>query len=296
MSMHFGEVLTAVITPFSAETGCVDYKAVDRLINHLYPRHTDGFVVCGTTGESPTVTDEEKIALFRYYKQNIPSSATLIANTGSNNTSHSVSLTENAAVVGVDAVMAVMPYYNKPNFDGQIAHFTAIADIGLPVMLYNVPGRTGGRLIPEAVAELSKHPNIVAIKEAGGDPSITDWYRANCDRNFVIYSGDDPLTYEMVKRGAVGVVSVASHFVGHEIREIIRLTKNVEYAQAESLNNDLIQLFEGIFVTTSPIPVKTGCSILMLCDETFRLPMTKMNAHLKNDLKKLLVKHKVLTA
>ncbi len=294
MDTFFGEVLTAVITPFSALTDCIDYKAVDKLINHLYPKHTDGFVVCGTTGESPTVSDEEKISLFEYYKRNIPDSVTLIANTGSNCTSHSVFLTEKAAGVGVDAVMAVMPYYNKPNLDGQIAHFKAIAEVGLPVMLYNVPGRTGGKLLPEVVAELSKHPNIVAIKEAGGDPAITDWYRANCDSNFVIYSGDDPLTYEMIKRGAVGVVSVASHFVGREIREIIKLTKNVEYAQAELLNNDLIRLFEGMFVTTSPIPVKTGCSLLMLCDEAFRLPMTKMNESLKIDLENLLVKHKVL--
>jgi 4-hydroxy-tetrahydrodipicolinate synthase len=296
MSKSFGAVLTAVITPFSANDGAVDYTAVDKLIKHLCPYHTDGIIVCGTTGESPTVTDEEKLKLFKHYKCNVPSGISIIANTGTYCTTHSVSLTRDAKSIGVDAVMAVMPYYNKPNFDGQIAHFTAIADVGLPVMLYNVPGRTGAKILPDAVAELSSHPNIVAIKEAGGDASMVDWYLKNCNEGFAIYSGDDPLTYEMVKRGAIGVVSVASHFVGSEIRKMISLTNANELEKAESLHARLSPLFEGIFVTTSPIPVKTGCAMLGLCDEAFRLPMTPMRAEMKNDLKKLLARFVELTA
>jgi len=294
MNAPFGSVLTAVVTPFSEGADSVDFRCVDKLINHLCPRHTDGIVVCGTTGEGPTVTREEKQKLFRHYKRNAPQGTAIVANTGTNNTAQSVAATRDAMVLDVDGVMAVMPYYNKPNFDGQIAHFTAIADVGLPVLLYNVPGRTGARIMPEAVAELSSHKNIVAIKEAGGDPEMVDWYKKNCRDGFAVYSGDDPLTMEMVKRGAVGVVSVASHLVGDEIKRMIELTKGGKTENALEIHEKLMPLFDALFTTTNPIPVKTACAMLGLCNEEFRLPMTAMQADLKRKLREMLTVKGVL--
>jgi len=272
MNAPFGSVLTAVVTPFSEGADSVDFRCVDKLINHLCPRHTDGIVVCGTA----------------------PQGTAIVANTGTNNTAQSVAATRDAMVLDVDGVMAVMPYYNKPNFDGQIAHFTAIADVGLPVLLYNVPGRTGAKILPEAVAELSSHKNIVAIKEAGGDPEMVDWYKKNCRDGFAVYSGDDPLTMEMVKRGAVGVVSVASLLVGDEIKRMIELTKGGKTENALEIHEKLMPLFDALFTTTNPIPVKTACAMLGLCNEEFRLPMTVMQADLKRKLREMLTAKGVL--
>ncbi len=273
----FGAVLTAAITPFTDGGAEIDFDAVEKLAAHLIPAHTDGVVVCGTTGEGPTVTHAEKISLFkRWVELTNDSDAFVVANTGTNNTAESVELTLAAKEAGVCGAMAVMPYYNKPNFDGQLAHFTAVADCGLPVLLYNVPSRTGAKILPEAVAELSKHPGVVAIKEAAGDPEMVDWYAEHCASDFAVYSGDDPLTLDMVSRGAVGVVSVASHVCGSEIKRMISLVQGGDFAEAKEIHDKYMPLFDALFVTTNPIPVKTACSMLGLCECEFRLPMTKL--------------------
>lgn len=277
----FGAVLTAAITPFTEGGAAIDWNAVENLAAHLVPVHTDGVVVCGTTGEGPTVTHTEKIALFKKWVELVKYTDTyVVANTGTNNTSESVELTIAAKEAGVSGAMAVMPYYNKPNFDGQIAHFTAVADCGLPVLLYNVPSRTGAKILPEAVAELSQHPGIVAIKEAAGEPKMVDWYADNCAAEFAVYSGDDPLTLDMVTRGAAGVVSVASHVCGGEIKRMIALAQNGEAEAAKAIHEKYMPLFDALFTTTNPIPVKTACSMLGLCNGEFRLPMTKMREEL----------------
>lgn len=282
----FGAVLTAAITPFTEGGAEIDWNAVEKLAAHLIPAQTDGVVVCGTTGEGPTVTHAEKISLFnRWVELSKETDAFIVANTGTNNTAESVELTLAAKEAGVCGVMAVMPYYNKPNFDGQIAHFTAVADCGLPVLLYNVPSRTGAKILPEAVAELSKHHGIVAIKEAAGEPEMVDWYSENCAKDFAVYSGDDPLTLDMVMRGAVGVVSVASHVCGSEIKRMISLVQGSEFAEAKKIHDIYMQLFDALFVTTNPIPVKTACSMLGICECDFRLPMTKLREELKQSLK-----------
>ena len=273
----FGAVLTAVITPFTEGGAEIDWDAVEKLAAHLLTAHTDGVVVCGTTGEGPTVTRDEKLSLFKKWVEYArESGASVIANTGTNNTAESVELTNFALEIGVSGIMAVMPYYNKPNFDGQIAHFTAIADCGLPVLLYNVPSRTGAKILPEAVAELSNHPCVVAIKEAAGDAAMTDWYARNCADGFAVYSGDDPLTLDMVTRGAEGVVSVASHLCGGEIKRMISLAQSGDVAAAKAIHDKYTPLFDALFVTTNPIPVKTACAALGLCGGEFRLPMTRM--------------------
>ncbi|MEP0814017.1 MAG: 4-hydroxy-tetrahydrodipicolinate synthase [bacterium] len=294
MNAPFGKVVTAVITPFTEGGAEIDYVAVERLAAHLCPEHTDSVVVCGTTGEGPTITRTEKLALWEYWLGAAPEGIKIIANTGTNNTAESVELTQKAKRIGVHAAMAVMPYYNKPNFDGQIAHFTAVADCGLPVMLYNVPGRTGGKLLPEAACELSKHPNIVAIKEAAGDPLLVTYFKENATPGFAVYSGDDPLTYEMCKLGGAGVVSVASHLVGREIREMIDAVQSGDDAKAKAIHERLTPLFDAIFVTTNPIPIKTACAMLGLCDEEFRLPMTRMRDAERNALAELMGKFGLL--
>lgn len=295
MNAPFGAVITAVITPFTRGGEAVDFAAVDRLIAHLCPAHTDALVVCGTTGEGPTITRAEKLALFEYYLSHVPAEIKIIANTGTNNTKESVELTLEAKRIGVHGAMAVMPYYNKPNFDGQIAHFTAIADAGLPVLLYNVPGRTGGKLLPEAAAKMSEHPKIAGVKEAGGDAAMVTWYRENCSPGFAVYSGDDPLTFDMVRLGAAGVVSVASHLVGSEIKKMIALEIAGDEAAAKAIHDKYMPLYDVLFVTTNPIPVKTACAIMGLCEDEFRLPMTRMGAEARAALAELLRKFSLLS-
>ena len=273
----FGNVLTAMITPFT-DDGHVNFQEALRLAGHLLDNGSDGLIVCGTTGESPNIDDRDKLELFTLIAKEYGHRATIIANTGSNSTKKSIALTKAASHTGVHAVMAVVPYYNKPNQEGCYLHFKAIADsTNLPVMLYNVPGRTGGRIEPQTVARLAEEcPNITSIKEATGDIKITQQIRELLPNNdFMIYSGDDALTLDVIQNGGVGVISVSSHIVGKEMQKMIALFKDNKVKEARAIELSIVPILKAMFITTNPIPVKyamkqlgfsTGPLLLPLCD------------------------------
>ena len=273
----FGNILTAMITPFT-DDGHVNFQEALRLAGHLLDNGSDGLIVCGTTGEGPNIDDRDKLELFTLIAKEYGHRATIIANTGSNSTKKSIALTKAASHTGVHGVMAVVPYYNKPNQEGCYLHFKAIADsTNLPVMLYNVPGRTGGRIEPQTVARLAKEcPNITSIKEATGDIKITQQIRELLPNNdFMIYSGDDALTLDVIQNGGVGVISVSSHIVGKEMQKMIALFKEGKVKEARAIELSIVPILKAMFITTNPIPVKyamkqlgfsTGPLLLPLCD------------------------------
>ena len=273
----FGNILTAMITPFT-DDGHVNFQEALRLAGHLLDNGSDGLIVCGTTGEGPNIDDRDKLELFTLIAKEYGHRATIIANTGSNSTKKSIALTKAASHTGVHGVMTVVPYYNKPNQEGCYLHFKAIADsTDLPVMLYNVPGRTGGRIEPKTVARLAKEcPNITSIKEATGDIKITQQIRELLPNNdFMIYSGDDALTLDVIQNGGVGVISVSSHIVGKEMQKMITLFKEGKVKEARAIELSIVPILKAMFITTNPIPVKyamkqlgfsTGPLLLPLCD------------------------------
>ncbi len=273
----FGNILTAMITPFT-DDGHVNFQEALRLAGYLLDNGSDGLIVCGTTGEGPNIEDRDKLELFTLIAKEYGHRATIIANTGSNSTKKSIALTKAASHTGVHGVMTVVPYYNKPNQEGCYLHFKAIADsTDLPVMLYNVPGRTGGRIEPQTVARLAKEcPNITSIKEATGDIKITQQIRELLPNNdFMIYSGDDALTLDVIQNGGVGVISVSSHIVGKEMQKMIALFKEGNVKEARAIELSIVPILKAMFITTNPIPVKyamkqlgfsTGPLLLPLCN------------------------------
>ncbi len=273
----FGNILTAMITPFT-DDGHVNFQEALRLAGHLLDNGSDGLIVCGTTGEGPNIEDRDKLELFTLIAKEYGHRATIIANTGSNSTKKSIALTKAASHTGVHAVMAVVPYYNKPNQEGCYLHFKAIADsTDLPVMLYNVPGRTGGHIEPKTVARLANEcSNITSIKEATGDIKIIQQLRELLQNNdFMIYSGDDALTLDVLQNGGVGVISVSSHIVGKEMQKMITLFKEGKVKEARAIELSIVPILKAMFITTNPIPVKyamkqlgfsTGPLLLPLCD------------------------------
>ncbi len=259
--INFGTVLTAMITPFT-ENGEVNYAVTEKLAAHLAENGTDTLVVCGTTGESPTLSWEEEFELFRVVKSAVSGKAKVIAGTGSNSTDEAIEATQKAARIGLDGTLQVVPYYNKPPQAGLYQHFKAIAESSdLPVMLYNVPGRTSQNLQAETVARLAKIPNIVAIKEASGNLDQVSQIRRMTPPEFAIYSGDDSLTLPMLAIGAKGVVSVASHLVGDRLQQMIRAFEDGQVQKATQIHLELFSLFKVLFVTTNPIPVKAAMSL-----------------------------------
>jgi 4-hydroxy-tetrahydrodipicolinate synthase len=258
MAAPFGHVLTAMITPFDTE-GAVDFGRVDELARHLVDTGSDGIVVAGTTGESPTLSDDEKVALFRTVVEAVRGRGTVVAGTGTNDTAHSIDLTRAAADAGCDGVMAVTPYYNRPPQHGLVRHFTAIADASaVPVLLYNIPSRTGTRIGLETLRVLSEHPSIVAVKDAVGDMGFTADTRVATGPEFGIYSGDDILTLPLLAVGGDGVVSVAAHLVGLQISQMVKAFLAGDPAAARSLHLSMTPLFRALFKEPNPIPVKAG--------------------------------------
>lgn len=271
----FGEVLTAMATPMRPD-GSVDLVKAGELANFLVDNGSDGVVVSGTTGESPTLTAEEKMDLFEAVVSAVGQRARVIAGVGSYSTHDSVTLATRVSSLGVHGVMAVVPYYNKPPQDALYRHFRAIAEATpLPVMLYNVPSRTARNLEATTVARLAKLPNVVAIKEAAGDMEQVTEIRRLTDHSFAIYSGEDSLTLPMLALGAVGVVSVASHVVGKEIKAMIQAFGAGNIEEARELHERLLPVFKALFVTTNPIPVKWSMSLLGMDLGPFRLPLVE---------------------
>ncbi len=252
----FGRVMTAMVTPFKPNLK-VDYDRVGELAKLLVETGSDSLVVSGTTGESPTLSFEEKLDLFRVVLDAVGDKANIIAGTGGNSTESSIELTRSAEEIGVHGIMLVVPYYNKPPQEGLIAHFTAIADAtDLPIILYNIPGRTGINMTPDTIETLSRIENIAGVKEASGNlEQVTD-IRRRTPPSFKIYSGDDTLTLPIMAVGGEGIISVASHVAGREIKQMIDAFQQGNVKMAAELNCKLFPLFRALFVTTNPIPVK----------------------------------------
>lgn len=286
--MVFGRLLTAMVTPFNEKLE-VDYKKAQELAQYLISRGNDGVVVAGTTGESPTLSKKEKVNLFKAVKEVIGNKGQVIAGTGSYSTKDSIELTEAAEEIGVDGVMLVVPYYNKPPQDALYEHFKTIAQsTKLPILLYNVPGRTSTNMLPETVARLSQITNIVAIKEAAGDMDQVSSLKNNVAENFMIFSGDDSLTLPMLALGAHGVISVAGHLVGNEIKEMIDSFINGNVLKAQQLHQRLFPLFKTMFITTNPIPVKTAVNLLGINVGGMRLPMIEATEEQKIKISQVL--------
>ncbi len=275
---EWGRVVTAMVTPFDARLS-VDYGQAVRLARRLADSGSDAILVGGTTGESPTLTDNEKVRLLEAVLDAVGDRVAVLAGTGSNSTAASVAMTRKAEAVGAAGIMAVAPYYNKPPQAGIIEHFRAIAaKTRLPVMVYNIPGRTGVNMTPQTMAVLSEVENIVALKEAAGSvDQAAEMVRAVGDRARV-YSGDDSLTLPMMAVGAYGVVSVASHVAGPEIAEMIGAFVRGETARAVELHQRLLPLFKGLFLTTNPIPVKAALRLQGLDAGGVRLPLVEATA------------------
>jgi 4-hydroxy-tetrahydrodipicolinate synthase len=273
MTAPFGHVLTAMITPFD-DAGAVDHGRVWDLARHLIGSGSDGIVVAGTTGESPTLSDDEKVAVFKGVRDAVGGRGTVIAGTGTYDTAHSVHLTQAAADVGCDGVMAVTPYYNRPSQEGLYRHFVAIADAtSLPVLLYNIPSRTGRRIEVETLARLAEHPNIVAVKDAVGDLSFTSATRLAVGDEFGIYSGDDVLTLPMIAAGGEGVVSVAAHLAGLQIKRMVTAAHDGDWETARRLHLALYPLNKALFLEPNPMPLKAALNALWEPVGDPRLPL-----------------------
>lgn len=256
--MHpFGRVLTAMITPFTSG-GAVDHETAYRLARHLVDNGSDGLVVCGTTGESPTLSADEKVALFATVKSAVGERATVVAGTGTYDTAESVELSKRAAEVGADGLLAVTPYYSKPEQRGLVAHFTAIADAtDLDVLLYNIPGRTARLIEIPTLAALAEHHRIVAVKDAVMDIDHTSEVCRTIP-GLAVYSGQDSFTLPMMAVGAIGVVSVISHLAGRQVREMVDAALAGEIERARRLHQLLLPLCWACFMESNPGPVRSA--------------------------------------
>ena len=271
--VDFGRLLTAMVTPFNEELE-IDFDRVDGVVEHLIKTGTDTIVVAGTTGESPTISTTEKVALFKRVVEKANGRAKVIAGTGGNNTKASIELTKQAEETGVDGIMLVVPYYNKPSQEGLYQHFKTIAEAtSLPVMLYNIPGRSAVNMQVETILRLAQVPNITSVKEASGDLSAVAAIVERSPEGFKVYSGDDKLAIPTLSVGGYGVVSVASHVVGTEIKEMLNAFITGDISKASSLHRKNLPIFEGLFVTANPVPVKYALEKQGVQVGSVRLPL-----------------------
>ncbi|WP_318246513.1 4-hydroxy-tetrahydrodipicolinate synthase [Guptibacillus algicola] len=288
--VNFGKVLTAMVTPFDRK-GYVDFTKTEQLINYLINNGSDGLVVAGTTGESPTLTSEEKIALFKQSVKCANGRIPIIAGTGSNNTHATIELTKKAEATGVDAVMIVSPYYSKPGQRGLYEHFKAVAEATkLPVMIYNIPGRSVVNMTADTIVELSKIENIVSVKEASGDLDQITEIISRTDDSFTVYSGDDGLTLPIVSIGGDGVISVASHVLGNEMQEMLNAYHAGDVKEASAIHRKILPIMNELFKAPSPSPVKTALQLSGIDVGSVRLPMLPLTAEERSSLAAVLNK------
>ena len=287
LARPFGRVLTAMVTPF-AEDGSIDLAGAQQLAAHLVDRGgNDGLVVLGTTGESPTVSEGEQHAVLEAVLDAVGDRATVLAGVGTNDTAHSIDRARSAERLGVDGLLVVTPYYNKPPQAGLLRHFTSIADsTDLPVMLYDIPARTGTPIEVETLVRAAEHPRIVAVKDAKGDLGALAWTLARTDLAY--YSGEDMLNLPILALGGVGVVSVVSHLVGTRLAEMIAAVEAGDLATARSVNQSLLPVYTGIFRTQGVITVKAALNALGLPAGPVRPPLIDATpeqiAQLREDL------------
>jgi len=285
----FRGVYTAIVTPFN-EDGSVDYNSLKSLIEEQIESGVSGIVPCGTTGESPTLTREEKLKIIETTVKTVDKRVKVVAGTGGNCTQSSIDLSRSAEKLGVDGVMLVNPYYNKPTQEGLYRHFKAVADsIDIPVLIYNIFGRTGVNLeTPTLMRLIDDCKNIRAVKEASGNlDQMRDVIEQSPD-DFCVLSGDDGLTFDLIKLGGDGIVSVASNILPKEMSEMTRLALDGEIDKASELNDRLAPFFEAEFIETNPIPIKAALAIQGKIKEVYRLPMCELMPENKEKLKKVM--------
>jgi 4-hydroxy-tetrahydrodipicolinate synthase len=287
-----GAILTAMATPFDADMR-VDEAAAISLAHHLVEHGSDGLVVAGTTGEASTLSDEEEVALYRMAVREVGDRASVVAGTGSNDTAHSVHLTRRAAEVGVDAVLVVTPYYNRPPRAGIIGHVAAIAEVGLPVILYNIPGRSVVNLEPDLIAELGTIPNVVAVKQA--NPDLDECRQVARTSGLALYAGNDDMLFPVLEMGGVGVISVASHLVGDEMAAVVAAAREGDLDEARRRDASLADLYAALFVTTSPILIKAALEMIGLIPSArLRLPLVEATPVQRDILRSVLERQGIL--
>lgn len=280
-----GEVITAMVTPFNSKRE-IDYNKAEELAKYLITHGSDALLVAGTTGEGPTLTLEEEFELLSTIKRAVANKAKVIMNAGSNCTDTAVMAAKWAQKEGVDAVLSVVPYYNKPSQKGMIEHFSAVAEsVDIPVIIYNIPGRTGVNMLPETVAALAeKYQNIVAVKQSYPDMDMITEMKLCCPEDFTIYSGDDSLTLPMMSLGARGVISVASHIFGSEVKSMIRNYKTGEFLAAVNMHKKLYPVFKKLFMAPNPVPVKAALAHKGIIEDFVRKPLVELTSIEKTDL------------
>jgi 4-hydroxy-tetrahydrodipicolinate synthase len=289
-----GEVLTAVVTPFAGDRS-VNLDAFRRLCAHLVDNGSDGLVVAGTTGESPTLTDEERLELIAAGVDAVGDRATIVAGTGTYSTAHSVHLTERAHELGVDGFLVVTPYYNKPPVRGIVAHFRAIAEAtDKPIVAYNIPQRVVLNLEPETLAELAEIPNVRAVKQATTD--LEQARRIVADTGLALYAGNDDLLLPFLELGGAGGIFVYTHLVGRRVKDLITRFKDGDAEAAAAIDEDLRPLVEALAVTTNPIPVKAALNMLGHDVGAHRLPLVEASVQEKATIREALERAGVLEA
>ena len=289
----FEGAITALVTPF--KRGELDTNALKKLIEFQIEKGINGIVPCGTTGEAPTLSYEEHKKVIeltvKYVKKRVP----VIAGTGANSTEEAIELTEFAKKVGADGALLVCPYYNKPSQEGLYRHFKKVAEaVNIPIILYNIPGRTGINMLPETVVRLSKIPNIVGIKEASGSLEQVTEIIKNIDKDFVVLSGDDSLTLPMLSLGGKGVISVASNIIPDKIAKMVSLYLNKRVDEARKIHYEYYDFMKALFIETNPVPVKTAMGMMKMIDPEVRLPLCEMTESNLNKLKAVLKKYKLV--
>ncbi len=281
----------AIITPMNAD-GSVNYNVLGEMIDNQIESGTDAIVICGTTGEASTMTDEEHLECIRFAVERTAKRVPVIAGTGSNDTAYAINLSKEAEAVGADALLVVTPYYNKATQRGLIAHFTAIADaVNIPIVLYNIPGRTGMNIEISTVKELAKHRNIVAVKEASGNISYAAKLIAECGDNIDVYSGNDDMIVPLMSLGAKGVISVLSHVIPKETHDMVQLCLENNFAEATKLQIKYLDLINNLFIEVNPIPVKEAVNMMGVNAGSCRLPLCDMTDEHKAVLRDSLEKH-----
>ena len=288
----FGRLVTAMVTPFKEDLS-IDWTGVERLAQHLLDSGHDAIVLNGTTGEAPTTSDEEKIEIIKVVRKVLAGKAKVIAGAGNNETSHSVEQAQMAAKAGADGLLVVTPYYNKPPQAGIEAHFKAMADAtDVPVMMYDIPGRTGVAIEPDTICRLAEHPNIAALKDAKGDVSSTSWVIKRS--GIPVYSGDDILNLPLLSVGAVGFVSVCGHTVGKQLREMLDTWFAGNTQRALEIHQQLLPIYTGTFRTQGAILTKAALSMLGLPGGKVRLPLVDATDAQKKRLREDLIAGGVL--
>lgn len=287
MAIRFdaGEVITAMVTPFDSNRE-IDYNKVEELTKYLINNGSDTLLVAGTTGEGPTLTHEEEIEVLSTVKRANANKAKVIMNAGSNCTMTAIRTAKLAEKEDVDGILSVVPYYNKPSQKGMKEHFASIAkSTNLPIIIYNIPSRTGVNMLPQTVAELAKeYDNITGIKQSFADMDAITEIKLLCPEDFAIYSGDDSLTLPMMSLGARGVVSVASHLFGAELKSMIRNYKTGELLAALNMHKKLYPAFKKLFMAPNPVPVKAALAHIGIIEDFVRRPLVELSETEKNEL------------